>query len=51
VTATGGQQERTALLESYASSATVWTVVGIVTNSMFSGNTARATAYAICGNA
>jgi hypothetical protein len=38
------------MLESYASSSTVWTVVGVVTTSMTGGSTAHATAYAICGN-
>jgi hypothetical protein len=49
ITATA-QRERTAMLESYASSSTVWTVVGVVTVTMTGSNTARATAYAICGN-
>ena len=44
------QAGRAALLESYPSSSTVWTVVGVVTTSMTGGNTARATAYAVCGN-
>jgi hypothetical protein len=38
------------MIESYPSSATVWTVVGIITTAMTGGNTAAATAYAICGN-
>jgi hypothetical protein len=46
----GAQRERTSMLESYASSSTVWTVVGIVTVTMTGGNNAHATAYAICGN-
>jgi hypothetical protein len=49
VTSTG-QRERTALLESYPSSSTVWTVVGVVTTAMTGANTAHATAYAVCGN-
>jgi hypothetical protein len=37
-------------VESFPSSTTVWTVRGIVTTAMTGGATARATAYAICGN-
>jgi predicted flavoprotein YhiN len=44
------QRERTSMLESYASSSTVWTVLGIVTVNMTGSNTAHATAYALCGN-
>jgi hypothetical protein len=38
------------MLESYPSSSTVWTVLGIITTTMTGGATASATAYAICGN-
>jgi hypothetical protein len=37
-----------ALVESYPSSTTTWTVTGVVWESLSGGNTAAATAYVIC---
>jgi hypothetical protein len=43
------QASRVALYASYPSSATQWTVVGMVITSLNGGTSATATAYAICG--
>lgn len=49
VTTTATQKSRALLVSSYASSATVWTAIGVVgTGSLGSGNTMTVTAYALC---
>ena len=50
VTATGGasQLAKVAVLKSYPSSANVWTITGIVDANLTGGNSAQATAYALC---
>jgi len=47
-TSVASERMYTAIVESYPSSTTVWTVVGIVTKNLSNGSTARATAYALC---
>jgi hypothetical protein len=40
--------QRVIMSQSYPSSATQWTVVGVVITGLGAGNTMAATAYAIC---
>jgi hypothetical protein len=47
-TSVAGERKYIAVVESYPSSTTVWTVTGIVNKNLSNGATARATAYAHC---
>jgi hypothetical protein len=44
------QNQRIQILQSFPSSATVWTVVGVVDNTLTGMETATATATAVCVN-
>jgi len=48
VTITNTSKQRVAMQASYPSSATTWTVTGVVIAKLGAGVTARATAYALC---
>ena len=43
-----GQTQRVVLAQSYPSSATVWTAVGVVITTMTGGNTMSVQAFALC---
>jgi hypothetical protein len=47
---TAGDISKTAIIQSYPSSSTVWTVVGAITSGLGGSTTAQVTAYAICGS-
>ena len=45
---TGGPAQRVVLAQSYPSSATQWTAVGVVIANLTAGNTMTVQAYALC---